>query len=397
VPSSITPNLHVTFARCRRCDCKFVTAYQPPAYEEPLTSEAPLRFYVEQGASIEFLSQAIFVAAQIPVRSYLDVGCGFGFGPDMATRIFGWNAVGLDPGPLAAAGREVLGIRIEGDALTAERRLADAPYDAIAAMEVIEHIAAPHDFLHAVRNNLAHNGILILSTPNGRYLDTCPNGGMLVPILSPGYHAVLYTAEGLGSLLERAGFPNATVVQTAASLFAAASPSGRPLHAEVEINRTNYVGYLRSRFRDASVGSPVHIGFGYRLLRSLSEDRAFGEALNVFAELRDATRARLGVDIAKPLDIASKVLEETIGFADIPTKYPFCLAGLLFCRGTIAGRHEHNMEIASTYFMAARFSAQMLLRALNAIGISDGELATLPTLAADALRSLFQSGEERLS
>ncbi len=392
VASSIRSGEQITFARCRRCDCKFVTGYRQPAYEAAPASDAPLRFYVEQGAGLDVLARSVFVAGQIPVRKYLDVGCGFGFGPDLATRIFGWDARGLDPGPLAAAGREMLGVRIESGMLSSETRLADAPYDAIAAMEIIEHITAPHDFLRAVRNNLADTGILVLSTPNGRYLDTCPNGGMLLPILSPGYHAVLYTAEGLSTLLRGAGFAQVAVTQTAASLFAVASPASRVLRPEIGINRSQYLGYLRSRFRDAAAGSPIHVGFGYRLLRSLTEDGTTGEALDVFADLRDALLAHLAIDIAKPLDLAGSMLGETISFADVPGRYPFCLAGLLFCRGTIAADHERDTDMAAGYFLAARFAAQTLLRALNAIGISDGELAALPDRAADALRCLFGSG-----
>jgi SAM-dependent methyltransferase len=393
VPSSIAKDLTVTFARCRRCDCKFVLAYQSVAYEEAPASDAPLRFYVEQGARLDFLARSIFVAAQAPVRNYLDIGCGFGFGPDMATRIFGWNAVGLDPGALAAAGRNMLDVGIESEILTAETRLADAPFDAIVAMEVIEHIVEPHSFIRAIRTNLADDGMFILSTPNGRYLDTCPNGDMLLPILSPGYHAVLYSAGGLTALLEGAGFQNVKVVQSDATLFAVASPSDRPLHTETPINQADYIGYIRSRFRDAPAGSPVHIGFGHRLLRSLIKERSYDQALDVFAEVNEALLAHLGIDLTKPLDIASRVQAETIGFAEIPTKYPFCLAGLLLGRGNIAAHHERNIDIASCYFLAARLSAQMLLGALNAIGISDGELAVLPTLATDALVALFRKNE----
>ena len=36
VPSSITPDEFVTFARCRQCDCRFVVNYQTAAYEDPL-------------------------------------------------------------------------------------------------------------------------------------------------------------------------------------------------------------------------------------------------------------------------------------------------------------------------------------------------------------------------
>jgi SAM-dependent methyltransferase len=387
VPSSITPGQSVIFARCGRCDCRFVVDYQPADYEDAPISEAPLRFYVEQGAGIETLARSVFTAAREPVRNYLDIGCGFGFGPDMATRIFGWDAAGLDPGPMAIAGREMLGIRVESDRLTSEKRLAGAPYDVIVAMEVIEHIVRPHDFLRSVRNNLSDSGILILSTPNGHYLDTSPDGDMLVPILSPGYHAVLYTSPALATVLKDAGFPSTSVVATDASLFAVAAPTRRLLHTDTEVNTGRYIGYLRSRFRDAPAGSPIHIGFGYRLLRSLVEAHTYREALNVFAELRGTLLARLGIDIDKPLDILGQVLEQEVPFADVPARFPFCLAGLLFCRGIIATAHEHRAEFAVTYYLASRSAAQMLLRSLNAIGISDGELATLPKLAKNAVLS----------
>jgi SAM-dependent methyltransferase len=395
VPSSITPDQFIIFARCRRCGSRFVVDYQPVAYEAAPDSDAPMRFYVEQGAGIETLARSVFVAAQEPVRNYLDIGCGFGFGPDMATRIFGWDAVGLDPGPIAAAGREMLGIRIETDLLTTDKRLAGAPYDAIVASEVIEHIVRPHDFLRAVRNNLSDRGVLILSTPNGRYLDTSPDGDMLLPILSPGYHAVLYSSAALAALLEETGFSNTTVVSTPASLFAVAAPTRRPLHADAEITRGLYIGYLRSRFRDAPTGSPIHIGFGYRLLRWLTEAHAYDEAIAVFADLRETLLGDLRIDIDRPFDIAGKVSEREVAFADMPASYPFCLAGLLFCRGTIAAAHEHRAELAAAYFLATRFAANMLLRSLNAIGMSDGELATLPALAANALLSSLEVGELR--
>jgi 2-polyprenyl-3-methyl-5-hydroxy-6-metoxy-1,4-benzoquinol methylase len=390
VPSSITPDAPVIFARCRQCNCSFVTGYQTPAYEAAGAQEAPLRFYVEQGAGMEFLARSVFVAAQRPVKNYLDIGCGFGFGPDMATRIFGWNALGIDPGALAAAGREMLGVRIDSDLLSPEKSLAGAPYDAIVGMEVIEHIAEPYGFLSAVRNNLADAGVFILSTPNGRYLDADPDGDLLMPLLSPGYHAVLYTAEGLAGVLRQAGFHRVNVTQTAASLFAAASPSGTLPRLEIRIDRGRYVEYLRCRFREAPTESTIYTGFGYRLLRCLIEDQAYHEALNVFHDLRAAILTRHGLDIDRPLDIAERVMEQEVAFADVPGRFPFCLAGLLFYRGSIAADHEGRAELAASYFLATRFSAQMLLCALQVIGISDGDLAALPARAASALTELLQ-------
>ena len=224
VPSLITRDATITFVQCRTCDCAFVADYELPRYEATSVSDASLRFYVEQGAGFDTLARAVFIAGQKPARSYLDIGCGFGFSVDMATRIFGWNAIGLDPGALAAAGREMLGIRIESDSAVTD---ATAPYDAIVCMEVLEHIADPHVFLTGLHSRLSDAGTLIISTPNARYLDTDPDGDMLLPLLSGGYHAILYTAEALANIVRHAGFPGVRVIETPASLFAVAASSGR--------------------------------------------------------------------------------------------------------------------------------------------------------------------------
>jgi 2-polyprenyl-3-methyl-5-hydroxy-6-metoxy-1,4-benzoquinol methylase len=392
VPSLISRDVTVTFVQCRICNCAFVVDYQRPSYETTSVSAAPLRFYVEQGAGLDTLARAVFIAGQKPAKSYLDIGCGFGFGVDMATRIFGWNAIGLDPGALAAAGREMLGIRIESDSAVTG---ATAPYDVIVCMEVLEHIADPHVFLTELRSRLSDAGTLIISTPNARYLDTDPNGDMLLPLLSGGYHAILYTAEALANIVRQTGFPGVRVVETPASLFAVASSSGRLPDIECEIDRGAYVGYLRSRFSEVERGSPVHTGFGYRLLSCLTADLFYKEALEVFDDLRDTIMKNYRVDLHNPLTIAGDTLERRIPFTEVPEKFPFCLAGLLACRGSIAADYEGRPEQAACYFIAARFSAQMLLRALDGAGMSDGELATLPERTLLALTAALQTQAKR--
>ena len=103
-----------------------------------------------------------------------------------------------------------------------------------------------------------------------------------------------------------------------------------------------------------------------------------------------AILTRHGLDIDRPLDISERVMEQEVAFADVPGRFPFCLAGLLFYRGSIAADHEGRAELAASYFLATRFSAQMLLCALQVIGINDGDLAALPARAASALTELLQ-------
>jgi len=61
----------------------------------------------------------------------------------------------------------------------------------------------------------------------------------------------------------------------------------------------------------------------------------------------------------------------------------------LLQKGIIAAGRERKADLASAYFLAARLSARMLLRSLNAIGISDGEIAAIPARAANAWKSLL--------
>ena len=391
VPSSAIRGSIVTFAQCRDCHCAFVIDFQPPTYETTSISEASLRFYVEQGAGFDTFARTVFVAAQKPVRNFLDVGCGFGFGVDMASRMYGWNAVGIDPGPLAAAGQKMLGIRLDRGALSAGR-LDEPAYDAIASIEVLEHITEPHAFLAELRGVLSGDGTLVLSTPNARYLETDPGGELLLPVLSAGYHAILYTAQGLTDMVRRAGFQNVSVAESAASLFVVASPCGWLPRLSCEIDRAAYVGYLRARFAAAGTAQTVHMGFGQRLLRCLVDDHAYDEALAVFEDLRDAILTTYSIDIQRPLEIADRTSGMRIGFEEVPDRYPFCLPGLLACRGSIAVEFERRPYEAASYFLAASFTARMLLDALDSVGIRDGDLAALQQRVASELTGALQRG-----
>jgi hypothetical protein len=239
-------------------------------------------------------------------------------------------------------------------------------------------------------NHLSESGTLVISTPDARYLDACPGGDMILPVLSPGHHAVLFTAEALSEMLRKAHFRNVTVIQEGSSLFATASRSGPSASGVRGVDQSRYLTYLRSRFRDSERGSPVHTGIGSRLLAFLVNQRDYHDALDTFSELAEALAAQFDLHLHDPLTIARGILEKRLIFSEIPRNYPFCLAGLLYQRGRIAGSFENRPEFACANFFAARLAAQSVVTSLNDIGISDGELASLPKLSADALRSLIQ-------
>jgi hypothetical protein len=60
-----------------------------------------------------------------------------------------------------------------------------------------------------------------------------------------------------------------------------------------------------------------------------------------------------------------------------------------------ATRRSNGLNRLSACFLATRFAARTLLRSLNAIVISDGELAALSSWAANAMLTSLEMHEPR--
>src|SRR5437660_1592143 len=122
-----------TIHRCsRHSDARLRSEIDPRTPSQPDYTTAPETVMAHRGARC--------------VPRYLAVGGGFGVGLDFAQRAFGWEAHGIDPSPLAREGRRLLGIDIESRYLSAAGS-GTGSYDAIAALEVLEHVDKPYEFL----------------------------------------------------------------------------------------------------------------------------------------------------------------------------------------------------------------------------------------------------------
>ena len=96
-----------------------------------------------------------------------DVGCGAGLLAEPLARL-GAEVMGIDAAPETIAAAR---LHAEGQALAIDYRAGGVetltgPYDLITSLEVIEHVTDTRAFIWGLAEALAHDGLLILSTPN---------------------------------------------------------------------------------------------------------------------------------------------------------------------------------------------------------------------------------------
>lgn len=322
--------------RCDGCGTRFYVDRVEHAYEGE-ESAAILQFGLEQNASLHHQTRLLY--GREGASSVLDVGCGFGFGVDLAAEVLGWRAVGVDPSPAAAAGRVQLGADIRVDYLSAATELG-APFDRVVASEVLEHVADPYAMLALLRARLAPGGVLTVTTPNGDAVRAGEDVGRLTGILAPGVHLTLFTEGSLTLALRRAGFGHVAVEVTTDTLVAEASDL--PLGARADGDHAAaYRAYLEGLMRRAPVGSALWNGAAGRLLTLLMPTAAATVLEALFGEIAAAWRAR-GIDV-ETLVLPAALTEaeiRTVGAAGLGEQRPFNLAGVLLHRATLADRAE---------------------------------------------------------
>ena len=100
-------------------------------------------------------------------KTALDVGCGAGLLAEPLARL-GAHVTAVDAAPELI---EVAKAHAAGQGLAIDYRFAgvedlNGKFDLVTAMEVVEHVADPQDFIDALAARLVEGGLMILSTPN---------------------------------------------------------------------------------------------------------------------------------------------------------------------------------------------------------------------------------------
>ena len=130
----------------------------------------------------------------------LDVGCGPGILMEEARRR-GWAADGIDLSQDLAA---VASTRNPGSGVMAgditEQGLDGAGYDAIIALDVLEHVVSPSKMMKVCHEALRPGGLILLQTPNTHSYRFRASRGKW-DMLLPDQHLTLFSPHGLEGLL----------------------------------------------------------------------------------------------------------------------------------------------------------------------------------------------------
>ena len=148
----------------------------------------------------------------------LDVGSGRG-DLGVVLRARGWQIIGLEPSPEAAAEAESRGVPIVvGTLITARDALGD-PFDAVVFQHSLEHMTEPLDELRVAPALLRPGGLVLVSVPNFGSWQARRFGADWFHLDLP-RHRSHFTAPGLDTLLRRAGLePAGTATSTSADGF----------------------------------------------------------------------------------------------------------------------------------------------------------------------------------
>jgi SAM-dependent methyltransferase len=270
--------------------------------DEPIPfaeSQELVDMYVEVGAGIDAIASLISCIDRPTDSSFVDIGCGYGFSLCLAEGLYGWRAYGYEPSPLAKAGAETLGVDIRHEPFTRESKFTHAP-DYVFSSEVIEHIPDPLDFLSTIRAQLPEGAVLVMTTPNRACVDPSVPEPELIGALSPGFHVLVASAQGMRLLAQRAGFAHCVVRENAERLIIAMAhkPSALESFALREVPRVAMDDWYERTMRTTEPGTPLRIGLTSRLLDSFVAQGKFSLARPVAdALLEDMTLRFDGFDI----------------------------------------------------------------------------------------------------
>ena len=144
--------------------------WDPKGKFKPLHMMNPVRLgYITTQIAVEF-GRDLKAPRPFEGLRLLDIGCGGGLLSEPMARL-GTTVIGADAArkniEVARLHAQQVGLEIDYRAETAEALLAAGEsFDAVLAMEIVEHVAEPPAFVQACHDLLRPGGVLVMSTLN---------------------------------------------------------------------------------------------------------------------------------------------------------------------------------------------------------------------------------------
>ena len=385
------PSKRLRVLHCPACTARFYDSQVPPDYAEPaLNNRGRVPFYVQQGAGVSLITRPLAQLRQPPGSTYMEVGCGYGFGLDFALNTNGWAGIGIDPAPLAALGRDALNLPIELRYLRDDDE-ARGTVDVVMGSEVIEHVTSPKAFVRTLRAMLKPDGVLVLTTPNGDDIDPATPSGIIVPLLSPSLHLVIQNRHSLRTLLQQSGFAYVDVVIDSHSLVAYASDIPLDLETSHTALRHALRQHLERRAHSADPAGDPFLGFAGRAFTESMNDGDLEAADRAWALLVPACRARYGISLDAITALPKEI--DTCSLEEMARLVPLNLGGLLYARAIrhlAAGTPRPALE---ALFLLAAKTCDAMRRALGELAMEDGQTEDIAwTALAEAVLCACQAG-----
>ncbi len=344
--------------RCNSCSSYFFYPLEDfPLKEDDLR----VKFYVEQGAGIDYTIKSIFgVSGNNGIKKALEVGCSFGFGVDYATRILGWDCVGVDPSYCTKVGAKILGIKVYNEYLE-NCDLHENHFDIIIGSEVIEHVLNPHLFLEAIKAKLSKRGILVLSTPSNEAITPKLDIYSLFQLLYPGSHFIIFSPPGLRKLLEKFKFKNIKIVRKS-NQYMLAYASDASLDLNFKGWEYSYIRYLINVFERSKKNGPemLYNGVAYRLFKELVNMARYRESMVLLSDIMSSLSAKFGEEILFPQQFV-RSLDDISDLKEMGSHAPYNLAMLYYYTGVLLTNYLKDYQRAFNFFQGALIVGRKIL------------------------------------
>ncbi len=360
----------ISAARCSQCASIVISG---DVREEFVTTDLGVDRYVEQFAGIQSILEQLEPFRDASIQRFADVGCNFGFGVDLATRVFGWDAEGFDPSMAADRGSRDLSSRVRHELLLSTTQRRGERFQLMLASEVIEHVDDPRAFLADVLPHLADDGIFVITTPSAEAVRPSRPVSQIQIALSEGLHLFLASKRALETLLLDVGLHHLDVRDDGQQIIAIASRVPLPAANRYEpaSPSTAVIHYLDDLAGDADVSAHVRMCAAARHYKQL--------VTRGMLEGAERSRMRLDALLVEVIGASLDDLDAISGRSPVLSTRPAFASSVLFADGMRALLSDEH-ALAAARFAASVDAWDDLERALD--GLVDAETIELGMLAA---------------